>query len=237
VFVRCPGDVRPGRPRASRAATATARRRAGGRQRRRRRRPARRTGGVRMISELTGGIWSCEQDDGPRIVREVVIAGDQAVLVVDTGLPGSGRDELLPLVERLGERELIVLITHPDSDHLGGTAELLAAKPGARVLAGALDVPLVGNPERIVRDRYARFAVHDDVPFGEAAAERAIDRAGPSFTGTEVVVPTPGHSPGHVSAWVPDADLLVAADAIMGNGIPTRDGGLMIAPMYGPPEA
>ena len=204
-----------------------------------------------MISELTGGIWSCEQDDGPRIVREVVIAGDQAVLVVDTGLPGSGRDELLPLVERLGERELIVLITHPDSDHLGGTAELLAAKPGARVLAGALDVPLVGNPERIVRDRYARFAVHDDVPFGEAAAERAIDRAGPSFTGTEavpadarlelggrtvVVVPTPGHSPGHVSAWVPDAGLLVAADAIMGNGIPTRDGQLMIAPMYGPPN-
>jgi len=205
-----------------------------------------------MNYELTDGIWSCEQDDGPRIVREVVIAGDEAVLVVDTGLPGVGRDELLPLVERLGERELIVLITHPDSDHLGGTAELLAARPGARVLAGALDVPLVGNPERIVRDRYARFAVHDDVPFGEAAAERAIDRAGPSFTGTEavpadarlelggrtvVVVPTPGHSPGHVSAWVPDAGLLVAADAIMGNGIPTRDGGLMIAPMYGPPEA
>ena len=204
-----------------------------------------------MISELTGGIWSCEQDDGPRIVREVVIAGDQAVLVVDTGLPGSGRDELLPLVERLGERELIVLITHPDSDHLGGTAELLAAKPGARVLAGALDVPLVGNPERIVRDRYARFAVHDDVPFGAAAEERAFLRAGPAFTGTQAVpastrlelggrtvevIPTPGHSPGHISAWVPDAGLLAAADAIMGNGIPTRDGQLMIAPMYGPPN-
>jgi glyoxylase-like metal-dependent hydrolase (beta-lactamase superfamily II) len=205
-----------------------------------------------MIYELTEGIWSCEQDDGPRIVREVVIAGDEAVLVVDTGLPGVGRDELLPLVERIGERELIVLITHPDSDHLGGTAELLEARPGARVLAGALDVPLVGNPERIVRDRYARFAVHDDVPFGEAAAERAIDRAGPSFTGTEAVpldarlelggrtvevIPTPGHSPGHVSAWVPAAGLLVAADAVMGNGIPTRDGKLMIAPMYGPPDA
>jgi glyoxylase-like metal-dependent hydrolase (beta-lactamase superfamily II) len=205
-----------------------------------------------MNYELSEGIWSCEQDDGPRIVREVVIAGDDAVLVVDTGLPGVGRDELLPLVERLGERELIVLITHPDSDHLGGTAELLAARPGARVLAGALDVPLVGDPERIVRDRYARFSVHDDVPFGEAAAERAIDRAGPPFTGTEAVgantrlelggrtveiIPTPGHSPGHISAWVPDAGLLVAADAIMGNGIPTRDGKLMIAPMYGPPDA
>ena len=46
-----------------------------------------------MNYELAEGIWSCEQDDGPRIVREVVIAGDEAVLVVDTGLPGVGRDE------------------------------------------------------------------------------------------------------------------------------------------------
>ena len=108
---------------------------------------------------------------------------------------------MVPLVERLGERELIVLITHPDSDHLGGTAELLAARPGARVLAGALDVPLVGNPERIVRDRYARFAVHDDVPFGEAAAERAFDRAGPSFAGTEAVPRTPAWSSGAAPSW------------------------------------
>ena len=205
-----------------------------------------------MNYELAEGIWSCEQDDGPRIVREVVIAGDETVLVVDTGLPGVGRDELVPLVERLGERDLIVLITHPDSDHLGGTAELLAARPGARVLAGELDVPLVGNPEPIVRDRYARFALHAEVPFGEAAAERAFDRAGPPFAGTEAVpagarlelggrtvevIATPGHSPGHVSAWVPGDGLLVAADAIMGNGIPTRDGKLMIAPMYAPPES
>jgi len=204
-----------------------------------------------MIYELAEGIWSCEQDDGPRIVREVVIAGDEAVLVIDTGLPGVGTEHLLPLVERLGERELIVLITHPDSDHLGGTAELLAARPDARVLAGALDLPLVGDPERIVRDRYARFTVHDDVPFGEAAAERAIDRAGLPFTGAEAVpagarlelggrtaevISTPGHSPGHISAWIPDAGLLVVADAVMGNGIPTRDGQLMIAPMYGPPH-
>ena len=41
-----------------------------------------------MIRELADGIWSCEQDDGPRIVRQVVIAGDEAVLLVDTGLPG-----------------------------------------------------------------------------------------------------------------------------------------------------
>ncbi len=92
-----------------------------------------------MIRELAEGIWSCEQDDGPRIVRQVVIAGDDGVLVVDTGLPGTPAADLVPLLARLGRRELTVLITHPDSDHLGGTAEVLAAEPAARVLAGAAD--------------------------------------------------------------------------------------------------
>jgi glyoxylase-like metal-dependent hydrolase (beta-lactamase superfamily II) len=201
-----------------------------------------------MIRELAEGIWSCEQDDGPRIVRQVAIAGDDAVLLVDTGLPGVAEQELLPFVARLGRRELVVLITHPDSDHLGGTAELLAARPDARVLGGDADLPLVGDPERMLRERYARFAERDDVPFGQAAAERARSRAGGPFTGAEAAegrldlggrtaefVPTPGHSPGHVAAWVPDAGLLAAGDAVMGTGIPKRDGALLIPPMYAPP--
>jgi glyoxylase-like metal-dependent hydrolase (beta-lactamase superfamily II) len=205
-----------------------------------------------MIVELAEGIWSCEQDDGSRIVRQVVAAGDDAVLVVDTGLPGVAAADLLPLVARLGRHGLAVLITHPDSDHLGGTAELLAARPDARVLAGALDLPLVGDPERMIRERYARFAEHDDVPFGSDASERARARAGAPFAGAEAAgselrlelggraaefVPTPGHSPGHVAAWIPDAGLLAAGDAVMGNGIPTRGGGLLIPPMYAPPAA
>jgi len=204
-----------------------------------------------MIRELADGIWSCEQDDGPRIVRQVAIAGDDAVLLVDTGLPGGPAEELLPLVARLGRRELVVLITHPDSDHLGGTAELLAQRPDARVLAGGPDLPLVGDPERMIRERYARFAERDDVPFGQAAAERARSRAGLPFEGAEAaedtrvalggrtaeIVPTPGHSPGHVAAWIPGAGFLAAGDAVMGTGIPKRDGTLLIPPMYAPPAA
>jgi glyoxylase-like metal-dependent hydrolase (beta-lactamase superfamily II) len=205
-----------------------------------------------VIRELAEGIWACEQDDGPRIIRQVVIAGDDVVLLVDTGLPGVATDELLPLVARLGRRELSVLITHPDADHLGGTAEILAARPSASVLTGALDLPLVGNPERMIRERYARFSVHDDVPFGEAAEARSRSRAGAPFEGAEAAYPerrielggrdaeiiaTPGHSAGHVSAWIADAGVLAAGDAVMGTGIPTREGTLLIPPMYAPPTA
>ena len=205
-----------------------------------------------MIRELAEGIWACEQDDGPRIIRQVVIAGEESVLLVDTGLPGVATEELLPLIAGLGTRALTLLITHPDADHLGGTAEILAARPATRVLAGAPDLPLVGDPERIIRERYARFSVHDDVPFGDEAAERARDRAGLPFAGAEGAYPeipvelggrtarviaTPGHSAGHVSAWIADAGVLAAGDAVMGAGIPTRAGTLMIPPMYAPPAA
>jgi glyoxylase-like metal-dependent hydrolase (beta-lactamase superfamily II) len=203
-----------------------------------------------VIRELAHAAWACEQDDGPRIVRQVVIAGTDAVLVVDTGLPDAPGSDLLPLVERLGPRAPIVLVTHPDADHLGGTAELLRAWPRARVLAGAADAPLVGDPERLLAERYARFAATDDVPFSEEAAERSRGRTGPPFAGVEPVgeaaeldlggrrvelVATPGHSPGHTAAWVPDAGLLAAGDAVMGTGIPTRSGSILIPPMYAPP--
>jgi glyoxylase-like metal-dependent hydrolase (beta-lactamase superfamily II) len=129
---------------------------------------------------------------------------------------------------------------------------LLDARPEARVLAGLPDLALVGDPERMIRERYARFSEHDDVPFGQDAAARARARAGRAFPGAEaasgetrvalggrtaVIVPTPGHSPGHLAAWIADAGLLAAGDAVMGTGIPTRDGGLLIPPMYAPPDA
>jgi glyoxylase-like metal-dependent hydrolase (beta-lactamase superfamily II) len=90
------------------------------------------------------------------------------------------------------------------------------------------------------------------VPFGAAAMDRARTRAGEPFTGAEAALPgarvelggraaeiiaTPGHSPGHVSAFVADAGLLAAGDSVMGIGIPTRDGGILIPPMYAPPAA
>jgi glyoxylase-like metal-dependent hydrolase (beta-lactamase superfamily II) len=202
-----------------------------------------------MIRALEDGIWSCEQPDGSRIVRQVVSAGDDGMLVVDTGLAGDDAADVRELVGRVAPAGLTVLITHPDSDHLGGTARLIAERPDARVLCGAADLPLVGDPERMIKDRYACFAVHDDIPFDETARQRARGRAGASFAVTAaapheeidlggrlvVLVPTAGHSPGHTSAWLPESGVLAAGDGVMGAGIPKLDGDLLIPPMYAPP--
>jgi glyoxylase-like metal-dependent hydrolase (beta-lactamase superfamily II) len=201
------------------------------------------------VREIADRVFACEQPDGPRLIRQVVIAGDAAALVVDTGLPGAPADGILPLLERLGLPP-IVLLTHPDGDHVAGTAEVLAAHPDARVLGGAADLPLLGDPVRAIRERYARFSEGDDVPFTDAMQERAVARFGDPFPTPEAAVDgmpidlggrrvtllaTPGHSPGHTAAWLADGGVLAAADAAMGRAIRDRAGHGYIPPMYAPP--
>jgi glyoxylase-like metal-dependent hydrolase (beta-lactamase superfamily II) len=204
-----------------------------------------------VVREAADRVFACEQPDGPRIIRQVVIAGSRAALVVDTGLPGSPAAGILPLLARLGVPP-IVLLTHPDGDHVAGTGEVLAAYPDARVLAGARDIDLLGVPERAIRERYARYSVVDDVPFDAAMAERARSRFGDGFPPPEPapdgllidlgdrtveLVATPGHSPGHTAAWLAADSVLVAADAAMGWAITDSAGGRFIPPMYAPPAA
>ncbi len=203
------------------------------------------------VREVADGVFACEQHDGPRIIRQVVVAGDAHALVVDTGLPGSPQEGILPVLARLGLPPL-VLLSHPDGDHVAGTAEVLAAQPGARVLGGPADLPLLGAPERAIRERYARFATGDDVPFTDAMHARSLERFGAPFATPEpasdglrlalggrdaVLLATPGHSPGHTAAWLPADGVLVAADAAMGRAITDREGRGHIPPMYAPPAA
>ena len=202
-----------------------------------------------VVREIADRVFACEQPDGPRIIRQVVIGGEHAALVVDTGLPGSPGAGILPVLERLGVPP-IVLLTHPDGDHVAGTAELLAAYPGSRVVAGVADIALMGVPERAIRERYARFAAFDDVPFTEEMQVRAFARFGEPFAAPDPVadgstidlggryvtlLATPGHSPGHTAAWVAAEGVLAAADAAMGRAITDRAGNGYIPAMYAPP--
>ena len=73
-------------------------------------------------------------------------------LVYDTGPRFSsetdaGQRVLVPLLRALGERVDRVLISHRDSDHAGGAASVLAAHPGADLLASLEP----GHPVAVIR--------------------------------------------------------------------------------------
>jgi glyoxylase-like metal-dependent hydrolase (beta-lactamase superfamily II) len=190
------------------------------------------------VDEIAPGVFRLEEDDGGRRLCQALVRGNGASLVVDAGLPGSPERGLLPLLARLGaEREPVLLVlTHPDADHVGGAAELRTALAHLTICAGDAGVtgdPAAtlaargGDPARMARRLGAPFAV-DLVPAGDLV----LDLGGR----TVEVIHLPGHSPGHLGVWLPAERVAIIGDAVMGDGVPLRDGSLLYPPMYAPPS-
>jgi glyoxylase-like metal-dependent hydrolase (beta-lactamase superfamily II) len=133
-----------------------------------------------------------------------VIAGDVPTLV-DAGAPGRG-----PAIERelraAGLRIERIILTHGDPDHAGGVDHLRRAFD-AEVCATRAERPLIDRSGWASMPRRRQFIMR---AFYRAAPPPTIDRW---LDGTETLdgiglIPTPGHTPGHVAvAW--DGWLLV----------------------------
>ncbi|WP_049898319.1 MBL fold metallo-hydrolase [Halococcus agarilyticus] len=138
------------------------------------------------------------------------IETERGLLLLDTGLP-STIDQLADRLDAAGfalDDVVTVLVTHQDGDHAGGLSAVVE-RSGATVVAHEHDAPAIdgredpGGPPG--RERYPPARV--DLELGGAATFHT--RAGPAR-----VVPTPGHTTGHVSVFLPEERLLIAADAL-----------------------
>jgi glyoxylase-like metal-dependent hydrolase (beta-lactamase superfamily II) len=169
--------------------------------------------------EVTDGVHVLPLDyelgDRELTLHPVAVETDRGLVLVDAGLPGA-RARIEPTLADagygLGDVRL-VLFTHQDGDHVGGYHELAdAAEFDPIVLAHAAEAPAVDGRERPIEkgddpndDRYPPVPVDLEL----AGDESVRTRAGPMN-----VVDTPGHTPGHVSLLFPEANLLLAADAL-----------------------
>lgn len=137
------------------------------------------------------------------------IETDGGLLLVDTGLPES--DELTASLDAAGftlDDISTVFLTHQDADHAGGLAELLD-ETDATVLAHERAAPIVDGRE------LPRSAADDDERYPPARVDVEVDTATLNTrAGPVEVIPTPGHTPGHVSLYFPEERFLVAADAL-----------------------
>ncbi|RIV26668.1 MBL fold metallo-hydrolase [Alicyclobacillaceae bacterium I2511] len=147
-----------------------------------------------------------------------LVLGNEPVLV-DTSFPGRTA-AILHALKDLGmePKDLAhIVLTHHDVDHVGN-AKALAAITGADLWASAEEVPFI---EGRVKERGARkllkVLVRVDRPQGMRTYE-----AGKQIGGLEVI-PTPGHTPGHVSLLF--GDVLLAGDLVQ-----TKKGLLRLAP-------
>ena len=161
----------------------------------------------------------------PNVVANPYLLIDpDGLTLIDAGLPGVSR-KILAYIASLGftpKNLKRILITHADFDHVAGLADLQAAS-GARVYASQIEAAAIlsGKPSRVIHPASLRRRIMMGVMslFAKAGHVQVdeILHGGQvlPILGGLTVLETPGHTPGHLSFYVPAAAALFCGDSIV----------------------
>jgi hydroxyacylglutathione hydrolase len=139
-----------------------------------------------------------------------IVDGAERAIVVDPG------DEAERIIAALEQPVEAILLTHTHFDHVGAVAEL-ARHSGAPVYCPRIEVPVLKDINSYVFPGYGPYEPYDPEETLEGGEHL-------SMAGVEIdVLFTPGHSPGHVSFSIPDAQLLLSGDVLFQGSIGRPD--------------
>ena len=138
---------------------------------------------------------------------------DKETILIDTGRPGKVKN-ILKEIESLNIKPKNIkhiLLTHHDVDHIGN-ATLLQKETGATLWASKKDIPyILGDKSRPGIKKIASLLMRVKKP------EKIKFYNGQKIGDIEII-PTPGHTPGHVSFLY--KDILFAGDLVgSSNGV------------------
>ncbi|WP_025680456.1 MBL fold metallo-hydrolase, partial [Paenibacillus massiliensis] len=168
-----------------------------------------------------------ESTFGPSVIHPVLLKDQDGLTLVDTGMITQW-DRVKDAIAEQGEdyRQIKrVILTHQDIDHIGNVHSLLDELPDTALLAHEDEIPyLTGDkpfikmtPERISQlqgmmrqDADALLARLPDLRFVKLLHDGDLLPYG----GGIQIIHTPGHTPGHISIYVPRDGLLLAADEL-----------------------
>ncbi|MEA2228509.1 MAG: hydroxyacylglutathione hydrolase [Solirubrobacteraceae bacterium] len=138
---------------------------------------------------------------------------DRAVLID----PGDEPELLLGAVEQLGVTLEAILLTHTHFDHIGAVAPVARAT-GAPVYCPKLEV-------EVLADVMAHVPWEGFGPFESYDADETVEGGERlKLAGFDIdVVFTPGHSPGHVTYAIEDAQALLAGDVLFQGSVGRTD--------------
>ncbi len=161
----------------------------------------------------------------------VIIQHGQEYILVDCGYPGQ-----LELLEKAAREQGIdlqyltgLILTHHDIDHVGAAAELKQKYPNIQVMAPVIEAPYISGKRKSLRliqaEASLKYLNEEQKPFAlqfikflQSVVPVQVDKKlqmSDTLWSTIQVVPTPGHTPGHISLYIPSQKILIAADAIV----------------------
>lgn len=184
------------------------------------------------------------------LLVNVVFFGRQAErgwVLIDAGIPGSAEAIFKAAAERFGENTppAAIVLTHGHFDHVGALAEL-AAEWETPIYAHRLEHPFLNGTR-------SYFPPHPGVGGGIMARASGLYPRKPidvsrwlgllsenhevPFMPGWRCIPTPGHTPGHVSLWREADRTLIAGDAFITTRQESAYAVLTQKPeMHGPPK-
>jgi len=200
--------------------------------------------------EILPGIHRIESDFGERFMCQYLLAGDERIVLVDTGLARTPEDVIVPYLREIGlgvEDVDEVITSHADVDHCGGNRALREMNPGLRFSCGEADRSWVENNERIIAEIYLwsepygfgpdeeskdwiRTELGGDSPVDAGLRGGETLRLGPEWR--VEILHLPGHTPGHLGIWDPNNDAAIIIDAALETGIYDREGNRLLPPRY-----
>lgn len=183
-----------------------------------------------------------EQSGQPQKIYPMIIQDGSDRILVDCGYPG-----FLPMLEEASGRCKIdlhsitkLLLTHHDIDHVGTAAALKKQIPKLEIYASHLETSYINGARKALRIEQAEATLHELSGEERKSAEQFIgylqtvepveldrvlqDGEFVGWCGGFEVIPTPGHTPGHISLYFPNDRTLIAGDAVV-----IEDGKLNIA--------
>lgn len=169
--------------------------------------------------EIAAGIYQIE---GLRGANAFLIKGEELVLI-DTGMPGGG-EKILGFIQEIGSspsKLTRILLTHYHWDHIGSAAEL-KRKTQAQILAHPGDKPYIDgekpqpqpsllNPLGLLIRAITAFYKTKPVEVDRLLTDsQEIDEPPQKLK----VIHAPGHTPGSICFYLPEAKVLFLGDAV-----------------------
>ena len=150
---------------------------------------------ARVERVVTSGIFSLDGQDFEVDNNVWLVGDDQEVLIVDAA------HDARTILEAVGGRRIVgILCTHSHNDHVNAVQDLLPSTNG----------PVYLHPA----DTMLWEVVNAGVPFTALADGDEI-----AISGTRAqIIHTPGHSPGGVCVYLPDAGVLLSGDTLFHGG-------------------
>ena len=147
-----------------------------------------------------------------RFVNTYLVEEADGLTLIDTALPGSA-DGLIKAAENLGGEIRRIALTHGHGDHVG-SLDALRERLGAQVE--------VLMPELDARIHAGEKVVDGKLPGSWPTLKTVPDRrlAAGDRVGSLEVVPSPGHTPGHISFFDTRDRALIVGDTFTTFGHP-----------------